>query len=95
MNKDNMCWSKVSSTPAPPVICAVCVFFFRGPPSSRLFAVGAGAGDSAEPLALPARRLHVFLSHLNPQVVQVAGVQCRIPAQLPLFRVWLFLYLDP
>lgn len=90
------CWSKVSSAPTPPVIhgVCVCVCSLRGPPSSRLFAVGAGAGDSAEPFALPARRLHVLVSHLNTQVVQVAGVQRGIPAQLPLLRVWLFLYLD-
>ena len=45
------------------------------PPSTRLFAVGAGAGYSAEPLALPARRLHVLVTYLNTQVVQVVGVQ--------------------
>lgn len=46
------------------------------PPSTGLFAVGAGAGYSAEPLALPARRLHVLVAYLNTQVVQVIGIQC-------------------
>lgn len=64
------------------------------PPSTGLFAVGAGAGYSAEPLALPARRLHVLVAYLNTQVVQVVGIQCWVSAHLPFLRVWLLLYLD-
>lgn len=74
--------------------CVSCVRLLGVSPSSRLFAVGAGAGYSAEPLAFTTRRLHVIISHLNTQVVQVAGVQCGVSAQLPLLRVRLLLYLD-
>jgi len=73
------------------VCVCVCVSYI---PPSGLFAVGACAGDPAEPLALPALHFHFLLADLHAQVVQVAGVQGGVPAQLPLFRVRLLLYLD-
>lgn len=60
-------------------------------PSARLFAVGARARHPPQPLALLAQRVLV-VHQADAQVGQIAGVQGGVGAQLPLSRVWLFLY---
>lgn len=71
----------------------MCVCLSNPPPSS-LFTVGTGAGDSPQPLAVPGGHVHVFVIHLDTQVVEVTRVEGGVTTQLPLFRVWLLLYLD-
>lgn len=60
-------------------------------PSARLFAVGARARHPAQPLALLTQRVLV-IHQADAEVGQIAGVQGGVGAQLPLSRVWLFLY---
>lgn len=62
-------------------------------PSTRLFTVGAGTGHPPQPLAL-LTDLVIFVYQSAAKVRQIARVEGGIRTQLPVSRVWLFLYLD-
>lgn len=62
-------------------------------PSTRLFTVGAGTCHPSQPLAL-LTDLVIFLYQSAAKVRQIACVEGGIRTQLPVSRVWLFLYLN-